>query len=102
MVAYVRRDGYDFDDNDYRKTLSGMRIRVQGNVGDVMKWRFGGRDNAADPVDLEPAIDFTIGVDNLMDFFCDHRMISIEGKTLQGQPWQLSSMHPLAKLTGRW
>jgi len=102
MVAYVRRDGYDFDENDYRKTLSGMRIRVQGHNGDTMQWRFGGRDNAADPVDLEPAIPFVIGQDSLMDFFCDHRMITIEGKTLTGQPWQLSSMHPLAKLTGRW
>ena len=53
MVAYVRRDGFDFDDNDYRKTLSGMRIRVQGNVGDTMLWQFGGRDNAAEPIDLE-------------------------------------------------
>lgn len=102
MVAYVRRDGIDLDDNDYRKTMSGMRIRVQGRVGDIMKWQFGGRDNAAEPVDLEDPIDFQIGVDSLMDFFCDHRMISIEGKTLAGQPWQLSSMHPLAKRTGRW
>jgi hypothetical protein len=102
MVAYVRRDGIDLDDNDYRKTMSGMRVRLQGHVGDIMKWQFGGRDNAAEPIDLEDPIDFEIGVDSLMDFFCDHRMISIEGKTLQGQPWQLSSMHPLAKRTGRW
>jgi hypothetical protein len=102
MVAYVSRRGIDLDENDYRKTLSGMRVRMQGHDGDVIQWTFGAQDSSAVPIDAEPAIPFVIGQDSLMDVFIDGRMLSIEGKSVGGQPWQLSSMHPLAKRTGRW
>jgi len=102
MVAYVSRRGIDLDDNDYRKTISGMRVRMQGHDGDVINWTFGAQDSMSAPVDAEPPIAFVIGQDSLMDVFIDGRMLAIEGKSVGGQPWQLSSMHPLAKRSGRW
>lgn len=102
MVAYISRRGMDFGDNDYRKTISGMRVRMQGHAGDQMQFTFGAQDSMSDPIVLEPAPPFVIGQDSLVDVFIDGRMLAIEGKSVGGQPWQLSTMRPLAKLTGRW
>ena len=102
MVSYVRRAGIDFGDNDYRKTLSGMRARIKGNTGDVIEWRFGAQDSAAEPIEVIEPVSFVIGQDALVDFFIDGRMITIEGKTIGGAPWQISSLIPLVKMSGRW
>ena len=102
LPAYVQRDGIDFDDADYRKTMSGMKVRVKGNVGNQLQWRFSMRDDDSTPANSVGPFNYTIGVDSQVNFFIDGWQFGIYLASVGGEPWTLGKMYPYARKSGRW
>lgn len=102
VVATVAKLDIDMDEFDYRKTISGMVPRVKGSPGDVIEFRIGGRDGDSMATDFSDPISWTIGVDDRVDFFLDGRLLSIGVQSTGGAEWQISSLRPLARRSGRW
>jgi len=102
MQAYVRRDGIDIDEMDFRKTFSGCRPRIKGAIGQVVKFQFGAQASDSQPIELVPEADFRVGQDDQVDFFCDGRLLTCQARSTTGTPWALSSLFPLVKKSGRW
>jgi hypothetical protein len=100
--AYAERMGADFDDIDYRKTVTGLRPRIKSPVGGVFTWTIGGQDSDQGPVELLPPIPFVMGTDVDLDFFLDARLLSIRVATVGGGVWRLESMFPFVRKSGRW
>jgi hypothetical protein len=102
MQAYAARGGIDASDLDYRKTISGMMPRVQGNRGDVLNFQFGAQADDNSDVELTGVLPYVIGVDDQLDFFADGRLLTINVASSGGAPWKLASVVPAMRKSGRW
>jgi hypothetical protein len=100
--ALAERRGVDFDDIDFRKTITGLRPRIKCPSGGTFIWTIGGQDSDQGPTELLPPLTFVMGTDVDLDFFLDARLLSIAVSTAGGTPWRLESMYPFVRKSGRW
>lgn len=98
--AYLARSGIDLDAYDRRKTISGMWPRLQGNLDNVVKFRFGAAESDMKPYDMTDFMDFVIGVDDKLDFFVDGRLLHVEITSAGGSVWELSGLVPMVRGSG--
>jgi hypothetical protein len=103
MQAYVARKGLDGGDMEYRKFFAGAAPRVTGQAGDIITLQFSVRQSDDGPETNTAKLPYTIGAgQEKVDFEIDGRLGGIEVDSAGGSPWQLSSVMPQGRRTGRW
>lgn len=89
-VAYLERRGIDFGEPDFYKTITGIRPRIYGNVGQTVVVKIGFSDDPyADPIYTSTT--FTIGADLTVDLFVSGRYLAIRIETGTAFQWRLDS-----------
>jgi len=58
-------------------------------------------DDSSAPITVGP-VNFTIGVNDQVEFFIDGRQFGIYMASTGGQPWTLGKLYPYSRKAGRW
>lgn len=89
-VAYLERRGMSFGDPEHFKTVTGIRPRITGNVGETVVIKLGGAMDAyADPT--YETFTFRIGVDREADMIVSWPYIAVRFETGSAFQWRLDS-----------
>lgn len=89
-VAYLEKRGIDFGEPEFYKTITGIRPRIYGNVGETVIIKIGYSDDPyADPTYTSTT--FTIGADLQIDMFVSARYAAIRIETGTAYQWRLDS-----------
>lgn len=102
MNAFAARKGLDGGDLEYRKYFAAAQMRVQGQSGDVIKLQFSVRDTDDAVETFTPLLPYVIGSGTQLDMDIDGRLAGMQAQSLGGSPWQLSSVVPQGRRSGRW
>ncbi len=103
MNASVERKGIDGGAWERRKMFSLATPRVQGTTGDVLSLQFTVRQVDDGPELATPALPYTIGVgQEQVEFFIDGRLVGVAASSVGGAPWQLASVVPWGRQSGKW
>lgn len=88
--AFIERRGFDCGASERVKMVTGIRPKIEGNVGQTVVVKIGYSDDAyADPV--YTAMDYTIGSTLQCDCFVSGRFIAIRFETGSAYNWRLDS-----------
>lgn len=101
-VAYLERQGLDFGAPEQRKLISGVRLRITGNVGETVIVKIGAADDPYLPPTYAPAMTHTIGSTIQCDCFVDGRYIAVRVETGTAYQWRLDSYSIDVKSSGAW
>lgn len=99
--SYLARGGIDFNGPENNTVFSGARPIVEGNNGDTLYFTFGAQEMIDGPVDLLPALPFTIGTSKKLDFFLDTMFLYVQIGSSGGAPWRVTGLHAWQRAGGR-
>jgi hypothetical protein len=88
----VTRESLDFGAPQEFKYIRRIWPRIEGNTGTIVKVRIGVQDDPSSAITFSPIQDFTVNVDNFLNFDLSGRYISVrfEEDTAPGAPVQAS------------
>lgn len=91
-TSYLERRGMSFGDDTYTKRISGVRLRVSGNVGKTVVLKLGGHqtDPYADP-EYPVVVPHVIGQTIQCDGIVDYRYPAIRIESGTAATWRLDS-----------
>ncbi|AWL03409.1 hypothetical protein ACFOHT_04915 [Massilia oculi] len=102
-MAYLERRGLSFGDATTTKRITGVRLRVTGNVGETVIVRVGGHqtDPFADP-EWEAEMEHVIGETIACDCFVDSRYPALRIESGTAAQWLLESYDYDIQPGSRW
>lgn len=101
-AAYLERQGLSFDAPESRKLVSGVRLRITGNVGETVVVKIGASDDPYTAPTYAPAMTHTIGSTIQCDCFVDGRYIAVRVETGTAYQWRLDSYSIDVNYAGAW
>jgi hypothetical protein len=101
-VAYMERRGMHFGAPDKMKIVSGVRLRITGNVGDTVLVQIGSADNAYDDPTYSDPITCTIGTTIQCDEMISGRFIALKISSGSAYQWRLDGMQVALDTMGDW
>ena len=103
VVAWAERKGIDGGGWDYRLFYSGAVPRLKGQAGDTVQIEFSARQTDDGPEVFTGPLPFVIGSgQEQVDFMIEGRLGGFNVSSLGGSVWQLASVIPSARPSGRW
>jgi hypothetical protein len=91
IFAYVEKTSAEIGDPYMRKLITRLVPRVEGQPGDVLKFRMGGQAFFGQPVQWNSPVDFVIGTDVAVSDIVEGRLISFRCEGTTDKPWTLHS-----------
>jgi hypothetical protein len=101
-VAYLERQGLSFDAPQNIKMVRGVRLRIQGTIGETVQIQVGYSDDPFTTPTYLPAMTHIIGTTISNDCFVSGRYISIKLSTGTSYKWRLDSYDFDVVIAGQW